>query len=90
MVAIDLYFSQARVSVGQCDANYGIVFLDDGKGSFSTMDPATSGLLIRGDVRDNEVMKIKGKDYMIVSRNGDMVKAYEIRNPKSGVLVVKQ
>jgi hypothetical protein len=83
-------FSQARVSVGQCDANYGIVFLGDGKGSFSTLDPATSGLLVRGDVRDIEVMKVKGDDYMIVSRNGDTVKAYKIRNPKSSVVAATQ
>ncbi|MEX1241050.1 MAG: VCBS repeat-containing protein [Cyclobacteriaceae bacterium] len=83
-------FSQARVSVGQCDANYGIVFLGDGKGSFSTLDPATSGLLVRGDVRDIEVMKVSGENYMVVSRNGDTVKAYKIRNPKSEVVAATQ
>ena len=53
-------FSQSRVSIGQCDANYGIIFLGDGKGSFSTLDPARSGLKIRGDVRDISMMNIRG------------------------------
>lgn len=75
-------FTQARVSVGECDANYGIVLLGDGKGAFSTLDPATSGLLIRGDVRDIAMMKIKGEDHMIVSRNGDKVVAYKLLKVK--------
>lgn len=79
-------FTQSRVGIGQCDANYGIVFLGDGKGSFSTLDPATSGLLIRGDVRDIAVMKIKGEDYMIVSRNGDKVMGYRLMRVSDGML----
>jgi hypothetical protein len=79
-------FTLSRVSVGQCDANYGIVLLGDGKGSFSMLDPATSGLLVRGDVRDIELMKIRDKDYMIVTRNGDAVMTYRIHNSKRGAL----
>lgn len=73
-------FTEARVSTGQCDANYGIVFLGDGKGSFTTLDPEVSGLNIRGDVRDFEIMKIKGVDYMLVGRNGDALKVYRIKS----------
>lgn len=71
-------FTQARVSTGQCDANYGIILLGDGKGSFSTLDPAISGLKIRGDVRDLSVTTIKGEDYLLVGRNGDAVQVYEM------------
>lgn len=75
--------THCRVSSGQCDANYGIVFLGDGKGSFSTLDPATSGLSVKGDVRDISIMNIKGSDYMLVSRNGERVQVFRIqdRNP---------
>lgn len=83
-------FSQARVSTGQCDANYGIVLSGDGTGSFSTMDPATSGLIIRGDVRDIAIMRIKGQDYMIVSRNGDTLKTYRISYLMPGVVAVRE
>lgn len=75
-------FTQARVSIGQCDANYGIIFLGDGKGAFSTFDPALSGLNIRGDVRDISTMTIKGKDYMLVARNGDTLQVYNMRRPR--------
>lgn len=73
-------FTQARVSVGQCDANYGIVFIGDGKGLFTTLDPQISGLKFRGDVRDIEIMNIKGVDYMLVGRNGDKLKVYRIKS----------
>ena len=66
------------MSTGQCDANYGIILLGDGKGSFSTLDPAISGLKIRGDVRDLSVTTIKGEDYLLVGRNGDAVQVYEM------------
>ena len=71
-------FTQARVSIGQCDANYGIILLGDGKGAFRTMDPGVSGLKIRGDVRDISVMRIKGSDYVLVGRNGDSLKVYRM------------
>lgn len=73
--------TQTRVSIGQYDANYGIVFLGDGKGSFSTMDPVTSGLRVKGDVRDISIINIKGSDYMLISRNGESVKVFKVQNP---------
>ena len=83
-------FTQARVSTGQCDANYGIILLGDGKGSFSTLDPTRSGLKIRGDVRDICLINLKGADYMLVGRNGDALKVYRMNTAKSGeVLAVK-
>lgn len=71
-------FTASRVSVGQCDANYGIVLLGDGKGSFSTLDASLSGLKIRGNVRDIRIVSIRGSEYMIVARNGDRVQVYKI------------
>lgn len=71
-------FTQARVSVGECDANYGIVFLGDGKGSFTTLDPTASGLKIRGDVRDIATIRVRGNDYITVGRNGDSLQVYEM------------
>ena len=76
-------FTQARVSTGQCDANYGIVFLGDGKGAFSTLDPEMSGLKIRGDVRDFSLIRIKGELYLLAGRNGDSVKVYRIQPQKA-------
>jgi hypothetical protein len=71
-------FTRSRVNTGPCDANHGIVFLGNGKGSFSTLDPEMSGLKIRGDVRDIRITNINDKDYMFVGRNGDSLKVYII------------
>jgi len=81
-------FTQSRVSVGPCDANYGVVLLGDGQGSFSTLDPAVSGLLIRGDVRDIQTIPVKGDRYMLVGRNGDSLQVYRIRKPLPGQLAI--
>jgi hypothetical protein len=77
--------TQTRVSSGQQDANYGIVFLGDGKGSFSTLDAVTSGLFVNGDVRDICVLNIKGSDYMLMSRNGESVKVFKLQKPVTGL-----
>ena len=83
-------FTQARVSMGQCDANYGIVFLGDGKGSFTTLEPSASGLAIRGDVRSFAMVRNKGTRYMLVGRNGQPVEAYRVNSPEPpGVLAVR-
>lgn len=74
-------FTESRVSVGQCDANYGIVLLGDGRGSFATMDPSVSGLKVRGNVRDIQTITIQGDEYLIVGRNGDRVQVYKIVSP---------
>jgi hypothetical protein len=66
-------FTQSRVSVGQCDANFGTILLGDGHGSFAPLDPEVSGLKVRGDVRDIGVLKVNGNDYLIFGRNGESV-----------------
>lgn len=70
--------SQTRVSTGKYDANYGIVLLGDGKGDFTVLDPAISGLNIRGDVRDICLLNIKGSDYSVFTRNDDSLKGFKI------------
>lgn len=70
--------ASTRVSVGRYDANYGIVFLGDGKGDFSTMDPVLTGLKIKGDVRDISLIQIQGSEYGIFSRNDDSLKVFQI------------
>jgi hypothetical protein len=67
-----------RVSSGQYDANYGMVFLGDGKGVFTTLNPAISGLNIRGDIRDISRINIKATEYGIFSRNDDSLKIFKI------------
>ena len=70
--------TNTRVSSGPTDASYGMVFLGDGKGNFTTMNPAVSGLYIRGDIRDIKKFTINGADYGMFSRNDDSLKIFKI------------
>ncbi len=70
--------SQTRVSTGQYDANEGIVLLGDGRGSFTVLDPAASGLQIKGDVRDICLLRVRGSDYGVFSRSNDSIKVFRM------------
>lgn len=69
--------SKTRVSTGKFDANYGMIFLGNGKGSFTTLNPKMSGIKIQGDVRDILITRSKGKDVLIFSRNNQGLVIYE-------------
>lgn len=73
----------SRVSSGPSDANYGMVFIGDGKGNFSTLDPSSSGLKINGDVRDIQTIRVKGSEYAFFSRHNDSLKVYKLIPPDS-------
>jgi len=68
--------SLTRVSLGQHDANYGVVLLGDGKGNFTTLNPQKSGLKIRGDVRSIHTIKVNNKDNVIFGRNNNDLKVF--------------
>ncbi|WP_158856125.1 VCBS repeat-containing protein [Lunatibacter salilacus] len=72
--------TKARVSSGQQDANYGFVFLGDGKGNFAVKPSLSSGIKIRGDVRDIHPLTVGGKTYVIYSLNNDRLQVYAL-NP---------
>ena len=46
----------ARIRIGKIDANYGVLLVGDGKGSFKYVNQVESGLSIKGNVRD--ILKI--------------------------------
>ena len=69
--------SVARVSTGKFDANYGIVLMGDGKGSFTYLDASQTGLTLRGDVRSIEAINSQGEKFYLFSRNDDSVKVYK-------------
>ncbi len=65
-----------KLRLGKFDANYGTLFLGDGKGGFKYVPQSASGLQIKGDVRSTLVMGNK----LLLGITGKEVKAYEI-NP---------
>lgn len=70
--------TKTRVSSGQQDANYGFVFLGDSKGNFVTKSPLSSGLMIRGDVRDIQTISVRGETYAIYSLNNGRLQVYAV------------
>jgi enediyne biosynthesis protein E4 len=71
---------KTRVSSGQQDANFGFVFLGDGLGNFKAQNAASTGVLIRGDVRDIQVITIQGITHALYSVNNGKMQVYAL-NP---------
>jgi len=72
--------SVTRVSTGKFDANYGIVLAGDGAGSFKPISTSITGMILKGDVRDIQPIKISGENYYLFSKNKKEVKLYHIHN----------
>jgi hypothetical protein len=66
-----------RIKFGQYSANHGLVLLGDGKGHFSPLSQAQTGLALRSDVRDLVNIHAKKGDKLIVGVNNQGVKVFE-------------
>ncbi len=64
--------SRGRVRMGNIDANFGQVFLNDQKGSFKYLPQNRSGLWVRGDVRGTVMVG----NQLLMSKNSAPVSAY--------------
>lgn len=63
---------QARIKIGKMDANYGVLLKGDGKGRFKYVDQLSSGLQLKGVVRDVMLLQpSRGKKILMVGRNND-------------------
>jgi len=84
---------QAEAGIGRYDASYGLVMRGDGKGGFTPMPVAGSGLMLDGDIRDMKVLRMggmgrkrtedpgehAGSRLLLVTPNDDKLKAFYIR-----------
>jgi hypothetical protein len=85
--AIDLVVAgneyQAESNTGRADASYGLVMKGDGKGNFSPMDIAGSGLILDGDVRAlrmvQGMVQVKGRRQLLVAPNDSQLKIFTVR-----------
>ena len=73
--------SNARLRFGKYDANHGLVFLGDGKGSFEYLPQRFSGLDLKGDVRS--ILAID--DLLLFGMNQKTIKAYQAGQNKTYV-----
>ncbi len=69
--------NQARLRLGNADANYGLLLRGDGRGNFVTVPQRQSGLHLRGDVRC--ILNLDGN--LLFGLNGQPVAAYKPKHP---------
>jgi len=68
---------RAKPQTGIYAASYGLMLKGEANGLFSPVDPAASGIFIRGEIRDLKTIKIGLKQILIVARNNDNLQFYE-------------
>ncbi len=73
--------SQIRIRIGIIDANQGQLFLGDGKGNFTYIPQAKSGLNLRGDIK-SMVQLPSQPDYLHFGINNQGVSTFKI-NPEN-------
>lgn len=71
--------SAARVRIGAIDANFGQVYLGDGKGDFVYVKQTESGLAIVGDVRSLELIRVNNVQCLMVGVNNNGVATYRLK-----------
>ncbi len=70
--------NQARLRFGKSDANYGTLLQGNGKGDFTYVPQATSGLQVKGDVRS--ILKLNAM--VLFGRNQQPIVAYKVKAAK--------
>ncbi len=63
---------------GRLDASYGDVLLNQGGGKFERIKPQSSGLDLRGEVRDIKVINGKNKRYILIAVNDQLPVLYQL------------
>lgn len=79
VIAGNLYASE--VETPRADAGNGLYLKGDGTGNFLATPATKSGLYIPGDVKDFEIINIKGMDYFIIAKNNNFAQ-FVACNPK--------
>ena len=64
-------FYQSKPEAGIYDASYGLLLRGNGKGDFTAVKPQTSGIVIKGAVRDIKEIKAGKSNLLIVAKNND-------------------
>ena len=76
ILAGNLY--NAEVETPRNDASYGIWLKGDGKGGFKALLPRESGLVMRGDVRNMKIIKVKEETHLLVAKNNEALQQIKI------------
>ncbi|MDI9864149.1 VCBS repeat-containing protein [Flectobacillus sp. DC10W] len=71
-----------RIKIGKMDANYGQIFINRGNGIFEYIPQNSSGLQVKGEVRDIVVIPQTEGVQLHFFRNNDSVKSYRLNTKK--------
>ncbi|MEO0572519.1 MAG: VCBS repeat-containing protein, partial [Bacteroidota bacterium] len=72
--------SRIKPEFGANLGTYGQVFINRGAEGFEFLDAEKSGLLVKGEVRDIEHIKVGDRVIVLFALNNDVLKAYEVGN----------
>ncbi len=65
-----------KPEVGRYDASQGLFLKGQGNGTFRAQPARTSGLVLKGQIRDLEILEIGGQSLLVASRNDDTLQLY--------------
>jgi len=71
-------FFENRVQYGSADASYGLLLKGDGKGSFTSIMPKTTGFYANGNVRNMVELKSKISNLIVIGKNNDSLQVIKI------------
>ncbi len=72
-------FFGLKPEVGRFDANYGTTLIADSNHHFRFISPTASGIFVKGEVRDVQMIRDKNGDYLLVARNNDALQIFRKR-----------
>jgi hypothetical protein len=64
---------------GRLDASYGQLFLNDGKGHLTFVDPVDAGLYSRGETKDIAEIKTRNGRYFLFTQNDSYPNLYQLK-----------
>ncbi|MCS6975016.1 MAG: VCBS repeat-containing protein [Cyclobacteriaceae bacterium] len=62
---------RCKPEAGRYDASYGLLIQGHGDGTFRALWPGESGFRVKGEIRDLQLIKFKGRSAVLVIRNND-------------------
>ncbi len=72
-------FYGLKPEVGRFDASYGTTLIGNSKHQYTYISPSASGLYVKGEVRDAQIISAKKEDYIIIARNNDALQIFRKR-----------
>ena len=68
----------SEVETPRNDAGHGLLLKGDGKGNFKSISAIDSGFFTPGDVKNMDLIKVKGKSYLLLTKNNSNLQSVKI------------